>query len=73
VVSGESGAIALGLLTRLMDGAALAELRHALELGKESRALLFSTEGDTDPGHYRDIVWDGAFPSPSGQAPGAGT
>ncbi len=71
VVSGESGAIALGLVTRLMDDAALAGLRHALELGKESRVLLFSTEGDTDPGCYRDIVWDGAFPSTRGQDLGA--
>jgi diaminopropionate ammonia-lyase len=25
--------------------------------------LLFSTEGDTDPVKYRQIVWEGAYPS----------
>jgi diaminopropionate ammonia-lyase len=25
--------------------------------------LLFSTEGDTDPVRYRQIVWDGAWQS----------
>jgi diaminopropionate ammonia-lyase len=63
VISGESGAITLGLLTRLMEDPKLAPVRTALGLGADSRVLLFSTEGDTDPVRYREIVWDGAFPS----------
>mgnify|MGYP007046732833 FL=1 len=34
-------------------------LREHLGLGKDSKVLLFSTEGDTDPGRYKSIVWDG--------------
>ena len=37
------------------------ELYKALELDENSRVLLFSTEGDTDPDQYRRIVWDGAY------------
>jgi len=30
-------------------------------LGADSQVLLFSTEGDTDPERYRDIVWGGDY------------
>ncbi len=63
VVSGESGAVGAGVIATLMGDDAYAELREALELGSDSRVLLFSTEGDTDPERYREIVWDGAWPS----------
>lgn len=63
VVSGESGAITLGLLTLIMETPSLAALRDSLDLGPQSRVLLFSTEGDTDPKRYRDIVWDGDYAS----------
>ena len=61
VISGESGAAPAGLLYSLMTEEALCPLREKLELGAESRVLLFSTEGDTDPENYRHIVWDGAW------------
>jgi len=32
-------------------------------LDQNSRVLLISTEGDTDPAKYRSIVWDGEYPS----------
>jgi diaminopropionate ammonia-lyase len=38
-------------------------MRGALKLGKDSVALLFSTEGDTDPARYRSVVWDGELPT----------
>ena len=41
----------------------LSDLREALELGRDSRVLMFSTEGDTDPDKYREIVWGGAYPT----------
>lgn len=63
VTSGESGAVGMGVISTLMTDPAYAELRDALELGKDSKVLLFSTEGDTDPDRYREIVWDGAWSS----------
>ena len=64
VVSGESGAVGMGVIDALMTDPAYGELKAALGLGADSRVLLFSTEGDTDPENYRRIVWGGAYPSP---------
>ena len=33
------------------------KIRTDLDLNSDSSVLLFSTEGDTDPEVYRDIVW----------------
>ncbi|MDO4562036.1 MAG: diaminopropionate ammonia-lyase [bacterium] len=60
VISGESGAAPAGFLYSLMTDEALAPLREKLAVSGESRILLFSTEGDTDPENYRRVVWDGA-------------
>ena len=35
------------------------DLREHLELDRDSKVLLFSTEGDTDPDRYKQIVWEG--------------
>ena len=35
------------------------DLRRELNLGKDSRVLCFSTEGDTDPDRYKSIEWEG--------------
>ena len=59
VVSGESGAVPMGLLYSIMTMPELKGLKDALELNETSRVLLFSTEGDTDPDRYKDIVWYG--------------
>lgn len=56
VTSGESGAVGMGLCYLLMTGGC-EELRSFLGLGRESRVLLFSTEGNTDPERYQSIVW----------------
>ena len=61
IVSGESGAPPTGSLYNLMSDPDLAEIRDQLGLDENSRVLLFSTEGDTDPDRYRDIVWRGNF------------
>ena len=58
IISGESGAIGTGLISAIMTEPAYAALRDALELGKDSVVLLFSTEGDTDPDNYKMIVGD---------------
>jgi len=64
VISGESGAVTLGLLTLIQQDHAYKDFRQQLGLDSRSRVLLVSTEGDTDPSHYRKVVWDGCFPSP---------
>ncbi|MBK5145821.1 diaminopropionate ammonia-lyase [Budviciaceae bacterium BWR-B9] len=63
IVSGESGAVTTGLLSILMQSPAMAEIRQQLGLNQDSRILVISTEGDTDPQRYLDIVWDGEIPS----------
>ena len=63
VVSGESGAVTTGAFSALMQDEQLKAAREALGLNKDSKILLFSTEGDTDPDKYRSIVWDGEYPS----------
>lgn len=59
VVSGESGAAPFGVLACIMLMDEYKELREHLGLDENSRVLLFSTEGDTDPERYKNIVWDG--------------
>ncbi len=63
VLSGESGAVGLGVLSMVMQEESLNEIVHKLKLGKASKVLIISTEGDTDPENYRKIVWDGMYPS----------
>lgn len=65
VISGESGAVGMGVISTIMEDDAYRELREALELDRNSQVLMFSTEGNTDPDRYREIVWDGAYPSGS--------
>ncbi len=59
VISGESGAVGLGLLTLIMEKKELKDLKEKLKLDENSIVLCFSTEGDTDPEHYRSVVLDG--------------
>lgn len=61
IVSGESGAPPTGALYNLMTDPELEATRRELGLDENSRVLLFSTEGDTDPDRYRSIVWEGEF------------
>ena len=64
VVSGESGASAMGALEYLMTRDRMAENRALLGLGASSRVLVVSTEGDTRPSMYRDVVRYGRFACP---------
>ena len=61
VCSGESGAIGMGVIASLMTDPDYAELKEALGLNADSKVLLFSTEGDTDPDKYKSIVWGGEY------------
>ncbi|MBW2104905.1 MAG: diaminopropionate ammonia-lyase [Deltaproteobacteria bacterium] len=57
VISGESGAVTLGLLTTVLTQSSCRKIANALQLNESSTVLLISTEGDTDPSMYRKIVW----------------
>ena len=59
IISGESGASAMGFLLELLKNDDLADLRKQAGIDKNSKFLLFSTEGDTDPENYKDIVQNG--------------
>ena len=69
VVSGESGAVGLGLVVTAMLDGDRSGLREALGLGADSVVLCFSTEGATDPDNYRRIVGDApCAPAPANNA-----
>lgn len=56
VVAGECGAVGLGVLMEIMSREKHAAMRERMHLDGSSRVLLFSTEGNTDPEHYRQVV-----------------
>lgn len=56
VVSGESGAAGLAGLLEIVESPDTGEAREQLGLGPSSTVLIFSTEGATDPGAFREIV-----------------
>lgn len=58
VVSGESGAAPFGALVTIMLNDEYSELRKKLDLNSNSKVLLFSTEGDTDPHRWKNIIWE---------------
>lgn len=57
VISGESGAVGMGLVATMMQDEAYRDLKDFLGLNEDSEVLMFSTEGDTDPENYKHIVW----------------
>ena len=63
VISGESGAVGMGVLDAIMSDDAYKDLREALELDRFSQVLMFSTEGNTDPLKFRRVIWDGEYPT----------
>ena len=63
VISGESGAVGMGLVSTLMESDAYKDLREAIGLDRHSQVLMFSTEGDTDPEKYRRVLWGGEHPT----------
>jgi len=60
VVSGESGAVTTGLIDVLLTDPAYAPLRAELGLDADAVVLLISTEGDTDPEDYLNVVGETA-------------
>ncbi|PSW17201.1 diaminopropionate ammonia-lyase [Photobacterium sanctipauli] len=63
VVSGESGAVGAGLLAAVHYHPEREQLMEKLGLNQDSVVLLINTEGDTDPVHYREVVWQGLHPT----------
>ena len=61
IISGESGSVPLGLAYTALHDEDAKDLKEALKLDENSNILVISTEGDTDPVRYRDIVWDGLY------------
>merc|ERR1719154_660662 len=57
VESGESGAVTLGALFSICSSDNMLGLRQQLELDQNSRVLIISTEGDTDPEGFFDSIW----------------
>ncbi|WP_300372867.1 diaminopropionate ammonia-lyase [Fusobacterium sp.] len=62
VISGESGAVGLGLFTVLSEKKEeYKEFMKALKIDENSKILCISTEGDTDIEGYKNVVWNGAY------------
>ncbi len=49
----------------IMERPELAPLREYLQLDQNSHVLLLNSEGNTDPNHFRRVVWDGVEQVPS--------
>ena len=64
IISGESGAVTLGAFASIMQEEGLHELKTKLGLDENSQVLFVNTEGNTDPVHFRQIIWEGANPVP---------
>ncbi len=56
IISGESGAAGLAALVALAAGDKLAEIRERVGIGRDSTILIFNTEGDTDPDHFKTVT-----------------
>lgn len=56
IVAGETGAAGLAGLLAILEVPELADAKHFLTLGRESRVMLINTEGATDPVGYRRVV-----------------
>lgn len=67
VVSGESGAVPVGALQHIMTHEEWSPIRRRLGLDQDSCVLCISTEGDTSPELYEEIVWRGYCPDRSRQ------
>jgi len=53
ITSGESGAAGLAGLIKCLK---IKELKKHLGIGKKSKVLVFSTEGDTNPKSFKNII-----------------
>lgn len=56
IISGESGAVTLGLLEQLCTHDRYDDIKAELDLNENSEVLLINTEGDTDPVNFDRIT-----------------
>lgn len=63
IVAGESAAAGIGICLALRHDERHAAAREALGLAADSHVVIVSTEGDTDPGHYRRIIDERLYPA----------
>ena len=56
IISGESGAVGMGVLDLLIKDSKYRDLAQLLKINSTSRILLISTEGDTDSINYKKII-----------------
>ena len=63
IISGESGAVGIGLISKILEDDSFKEIADILEINDGSKILIISTEGATDPVGYKNIVWNGMYPS----------
>lgn len=72
IVAGESAAVGVGIVLAATHDARYRRAREALQLDSQSHLLFFSTEGDTDPEHYRRIITERLYPAAWETGHGAG-
>ena len=53
IVSGESGAVPIGLVNEICTNQKYSLIKEKLKFDGNSKILIFSTEGDTDPKIYK--------------------
>lgn len=56
IISGESGAVTTGLVYELLSNPKFGVLAEQIGLKSDSKVLVISTEGDTDPEFYRNVL-----------------
>ena len=56
IVSGESGAVPVGLVDEICTNRKHSAVKERLKFDSSSKVLICSTEGDTDPELYKEIV-----------------
>jgi len=56
IFAGESGAAGLGGLTALVYDESLDEVKKKIGLNRQSRVLVFNTEGVTDPDSFEELI-----------------
>lgn len=63
IISGESGAVTIGVVSQVMERPDLQYIKERIGLNSDSVVLCISTEGNTDALRYRELVWDGLYPN----------
>ncbi|GLO61107.1 diaminopropionate ammonia-lyase [Vibrio sp. MACH09] len=63
VISGESGAIGLGVLYTLATNPEAKDILNQFGFDENSVVFILSTEGNTDPLNYQKVVWEGSHPT----------